>query len=80
LANRSIRYGVNLRKRYYAVLKEKRTRYTCNVCGKEAVRRIGTGIWRCKHCGATFAGGAYSLRTEAGRNVERMLGQIKKGE
>lgn len=80
MANWSIRYGVNLRKRYRAISKEKKTLYECDVCGKSAVKRISTGIWRCKHCGATFAGGAYSLKTEAGRTVERVLGQMKKGE
>lgn len=80
MANWSIRYGVNLRKRYLAVSKEKKARYVCDVCGRTAVRRISTGIWRCKHCGATFAGGAYSFKTEAGKTVERLLGQLKKGE
>jgi len=78
LANWSIRYGVNLRKRYAAVAKDKRTLYKCEVCGKSTVKRISTGIWRCKHCGATFAGGAYNLKTEAGKTADRILGQIKK--
>ncbi len=78
MANWSIRYGVNLRKRYQAVQKEKKALYKCDVCGKEAIKRISTGIWRCKHCGATFAGGAYSLKTEAGRVVDRILSQMKK--
>ncbi len=80
MANWSIRYGVNLRKRYLAVSKEKKTLYVCDVCGRTAVKRMSTGIWKCKHCGAIFAGGAYSLKTEAGRTVERLLGQLKKGE
>lgn len=80
MANWSIRYGTSLRKRYTAILKEKKTLYACDVCGKDAVKRISTGIWRCRHCGATFAGGAYNLKTEAGRTVERVLGQMKKGE
>jgi large subunit ribosomal protein L37Ae len=79
MANRSIRHGVNLRKRHAAVAKEKSSLYTCDVCGKEAVKRISTGIWRCRHCGATFAGGAYSLKTEVGKTVERLLSQQKKG-
>ena len=79
MANWSIRYGVNLRKRWTAVQKDKKSRYVCEACGKSAVKRISTGIWRCKHCGATFAGGAYQLKTEAGRTVDRILGQMKKG-
>lgn len=80
MANWSIRYGANLRKRYLAVSREKKTLYECDVCGRKVVKRIGTGIWRCKHCGATFAGGAYNLKTETGRTAERILGQMKKGE
>lgn len=79
MANRSIRYGVSLRKRYATVQKEKKSSYLCDVCGKVAVKRVSTGIWKCRHCGATFAGGAYNLKTEAGKNVERMLSQIRKG-
>ncbi len=66
MASPRIRYGVSLRKRYAAVQKDKRARYMCDVCGKEAVRRISTGIWRCRHCSATFAGGAYTFKTAAG--------------
>ena len=79
MANWSIRYGVNLRKRYTAVQKDKRTLYKCDVCGKEADKRVSTGIWKCKHCGATFAGGAYTLKTEPGKTVDRLLSQASKG-
>lgn len=78
MANWSIRYGVSLRKRYREVSREKKMLYKCDVCGKDAVKRKGTAIWECKHCGAMFAGGAYSLKTEAGRNVDRVLSQLKK--
>lgn len=80
MANWSIRTGVNLRKRWTAIQKEKKTLYRCDACGRDAVKRISNGIWKCKHCGATFAGGAYNLKTETGRTVERILGQMKKGE
>lgn len=73
MASSKIRYGVSLRKRYEGVQKDKRARYKCDVCGKEAVRRISTGIWKCKHCGATYAGGAYTLTTEAGEAAKSSL-------
>ncbi len=77
MAKASIRYGFTLRKRYDAVLKQKRARYRCDVCGKLAVKRIGNGIWQCKSCGATYAGGAYTMKTEAGEASMRMLSQLK---
>ena len=73
MANRSIRYGGNLRKREDAIKKQTRARYKCNVCGKEAVRRKSTGIWKCNYCNATFAGGAYTLKTAAGEILSRIL-------
>ncbi len=75
MSNASIRYGVGLRKRFIAVSKEKKARYMCDVCGKSAVKRVSTGIWRCRHCGATFAGGAYSLKTAAGETAAMILGR-----
>ena len=77
MANFSVRYGVSLRKRYESTQKEKRARYKCDVCGKEAVKRVSNGIWRCRYCGAIFAGGAYTLKTAAGEAVARALNQLK---
>ena len=34
-------------------------RYVCTFCGKTAVRRHSVGIWNCKSCKKTVAGGAY---------------------
>lgn len=34
-------------------------KYTCTFCGKNTVRRHSTGIWNCKSCKRTMAGGAY---------------------
>jgi large subunit ribosomal protein L37Ae len=36
-------------------------RYTCTFCGKNSVKRHSTGIWDCKSCKKTVAGGAYTL-------------------
>ncbi len=75
MANKSIRYGVNLRKREQAVIKQKNTRYKCDVCGKDAVRRISVGIWECNYCNSTYAGGAYTFKTPSGETVARILGR-----
>ncbi|MCL4379032.1 MAG: 50S ribosomal protein L37ae [Candidatus Marsarchaeota archaeon] len=73
MANASIRYGARVRKRYAAVKQQKRALYRCEMCGRDAVKRIGTSIWRCRHCGATYAGGAYSMTTAAGEVARRLV-------
>ncbi len=75
MANKSIRYGVRLRKRERAVINQQKARYKCDTCGKLAVRRKGTGIWHCSYCNATYAGGAYSFHTAAGDVVSKILGR-----
>lgn len=78
MANASIRYGASIRKRYLKIRAEKRSRYLCDVCGKDAVRRRGTSIWECRHCGTIYAGGAYSIKTAAGSVAKRLIEEIKK--
>ncbi|MDE1810695.1 MAG: 50S ribosomal protein L37ae [Candidatus Micrarchaeota archaeon] len=78
MANASIRYGARIRKRYKEVMKDKKRLYKCELCGKEAVKRINTSIWRCKHCSATYAGGAYTMTTSAGEVAKRLIKDIGK--
>ncbi len=77
LSSFNIRSGVSLRKRYRAVLEQKRAKYRCDICGKEAVKREGTAIWKCRYCGATFAGGAYTLKTAAGEMASRAINRSR---
>ena len=35
----------------------------CAVCGKDSVKRDAVGIWTCKGCRKTIAGGAYTMNT-----------------
>jgi large subunit ribosomal protein L37Ae len=76
VANKSIRYGVNLRKREESVLKQKNAKYKCDVCGKEAVKRTNVAIWHCSYCNATYAGGAYTMKTSTGETANRLLNRI----
>jgi large subunit ribosomal protein L37Ae len=78
MANASIRYGASIRKRYQKIKKEKTSRYVCEMCGKTSVKRISTGIWRCRHCATTYAGGAYSMTTAAGLTARRTIENLKK--
>ncbi len=59
------------------MLRDKSARYKCSVCGKEAVKRAHTSIWECRHCGAKFAGGAYTLTTNAGLVASRAINQSR---
>ncbi len=54
------RYGVKVRKQIQAIESEKAKRHTCPRCQHKSVKRVGTGIWKCRHCDLTFASGAYS--------------------
>lgn len=66
------RYGVKARKTYADVMNKKNSKYKCPVCGYKKVVRQDTSIWVCKHCGHTFAGGAYVPRT-------RIVGKVFSG-
>jgi large subunit ribosomal protein L37Ae len=78
MAQASIRYGASIRKRYAKIKKEKSSSYKCEMCGKTGVKRLGTGIWQCKHCHTTYAGGAYSMTTPAGVNARRQIENYSK--
>jgi large subunit ribosomal protein L37Ae len=52
---------------------QQRSKHPCPQCGHKAVGRVGTGIWKCRKCKYTFAGGAYVPRTESAQNVDRIL-------
>jgi len=67
------RYGVRARTLVRDVETQQKAKHVCPSCGQKTVKRIGTGIWSCWKCGNTFAGGAYTPKTEAGQNVEKML-------
>ncbi len=78
MANASIRYGASIRKRYAAVKAEKRSLYKCEMCGRDSVKRLGSSIWKCRHCGATYAGGAYTMTTAAGEVARRLIEDFAK--
>jgi large subunit ribosomal protein L37Ae len=54
------RYGATVRKRWNMVMLQKVQKYVCPQCGYKKVRWVAVGIWRCRKCGFTFAGGAYT--------------------
>ena len=67
------RYGVKARTRIRDIEIHQRTKHKCPNCGQNTIKRVGTGIWKCKKCGNTYAGGAYVPKTEQGINIDKML-------
>jgi large subunit ribosomal protein L37Ae len=66
------RYGSTVRKRYVKVMQELKRSHGCPQCGFPRVRRESVGIWKCKKCGYTFTGGAYTPSTKLGVIAKRM--------
>jgi len=60
------RYGVGLRKRLVEVTVDLKRKHRCQKCDSVSVKRFNVAIWKCKKCGYTFTGGAYTPRTRLG--------------
>ncbi len=72
------RYGVKIRKTVKRIEEKERAKMVCPRCGARAVKRVGSGIYQCKKCGAIFAGGAYTIVTIVGEEVRKSL-EAKRG-
>ncbi|KAI9930461.1 60S ribosomal protein L43A [Aspergillus wentii] len=72
-------YGASLRKQVKKMEITQHARYVCTFCGKNTVKRHSVGIWECKGCHKTVAGGAYTVSTPAAaatRSTIRRLREI----
>lgn len=56
------RYGSSLRKQIKKIEVSQHSKYFCSFCGKYGMKRSVVGIWKCRGCGKTQAGGAYTLK------------------
>jgi large subunit ribosomal protein L37Ae len=65
------RYGSTVRKRYVKVITERKKPHRCPQCGFMRVKRESVGVWKCRKCGYTFAGGAYTPVTKLGVVAKR---------
>mmetsp|Transcript_17911 Transcript_17911/g.24068 ORF Transcript_17911/g.24068 Transcript_17911/m.24068 type:complete len:94 (-) Transcript_17911:62-343(-) len=72
------RYGGTLRKVIKKMEVTQHSKYNCVFCGKDTVKRLATGIWKCGRCKKTMAGGAYTLSTSTAVNVRTSLARMKK--
>lgn len=65
------RYGSTVRKRYIRVIKGLKKAHRCPQCGFLRVKRESVGVWKCRKCNYTFAGGAYMPVTKLGIVAKR---------
>ena len=75
------RYGASLRKVVKKAEVAQHSTYTCAFCGKNGITRKATGIWYCRGCHKTIAGGAYNFATATSvtaRSTIRRLRELNK--
>lgn len=68
VANFGARYGTSVRKGFKKAADSSRKKYKCPRCSYTSVRRISSGIWKCRHCDHKFTGGAYQPLSDAMKN------------
>ncbi|GAU87238.1 hypothetical protein RvY_00120 [Ramazzottius varieornatus] len=71
------RYGASLRKTAKKLEITQHSKYTCLFCGKDAMRRSCVGIWSCRRCRKTVAGGAYVYATTAAATVRSTIRRLR---
>lgn len=72
------RYGAKLRKWVKAIEILRKTKYICTFFGKNSIKRIATGIWRCKACRRSICGGAWEFSTSAAQTAKTTINRLKK--
>jgi large subunit ribosomal protein L37Ae len=70
------RYGMKARKRYAGIDMAMKKSHECPSCRRPGVKRISTGIWRCRKCSTKFVGGAYLPRTSVAKDSDRVIKSI----
>lgn len=72
------RYGASLRKvaKKFEILQH--AKYTCPFCGKDSVKRKAAGIWTCRACKKTVAGGCWQFATAAAATVRSTINRLRK--
>nr|UXY87987.1 60S ribosomal protein L37A [Cryptomonas curvata] len=71
------RYGSSIRKQIKKIETIQHTKYNCNFCGKDSIKRTVIGIWKCKKCKKCIAGGAWSLHTQAALTVRGTIRRLR---
>merc|ERR1712072_519710 len=71
------RYGAALRKQIKKIEITQHATYTCYFCGKDSVKRKAVGIWTCRACHKTVAGGAWIMNTSAAATVRSTVRRLR---
>jgi len=71
------RYGASLRKSVKKQEVSQHSKFFCDFCGKYGMKRQAVGIWCCKGCNKTKAGGAYSLNTGGSVTVRSTIRRLR---
>eukprot|EP00127_Corallochytrium_limacisporum_P001917 Clim_evm72s88 gene=Clim_evmTU72s88 len=71
------RYGSSLRKIVKKMEVTQHAKYTCSFCGKDALKRTVVGVWHCKGCRKTIAGGAWTPGTTAAATVRSTMRRLR---
>ncbi len=72
-----VRYGASLRKQVKKMETTQHARYVCTFCGKNTVKREAVGIWKCRACNKTTAGGAWTVSTTAAATVRSTIRRLR---
>ena len=71
------RYGKTVRERFMSIVYNMKAGHECPQCSAKTVMRESVGIWKCRKCGLTFAGGAYLPTTKMGETSKRRARSTK---
>merc|ERR1712054_47835 len=71
------RYGASLRKVVKKMEVSQHSKYFCEFCGKNSMKRQAVGIWSCKACKKVKAGGAYNLNTAQALTVRSSIRRLR---
>lgn len=72
------RYGQKLRKQVKAIEILQRKKTNCPFCGKTSIKRDAVGIWKCRACRRSIAGGAWEFSTTASQTAKTTINRLKK--
>ena len=72
------RYGQKLRKQVKAIEILQRKKTICPFCGKTSIKRAAVGIWKCRACKRSVAGGAWEFTTTAATTAKTTIHRLKK--